>query len=78
MCSPGVLSAELVEKHAADHGLLWVEGRRVRILREAKRRETLVDKDGEIRYLRFAIINRKAPYVPEEPATTPSLDFNAL
>jgi hypothetical protein len=58
MCEPGVLSEALVGEHAADHGLLYVEGGRVRIVKQAPRRE-LVDKDGEIRYLRFAIINRK-------------------
>ena len=61
MCYGGVLSADLVEKHAQDHGLLYVTGRSVRVVRQAPRREN-VDKDGEIRYLRFAIINQKEKY----------------
>jgi SH3-like domain-containing protein len=58
MCDSDVLRKSTIEEYAPDHGLLYIEGRRVRIVRQATRRE-LVDKDGEIRYLRFAIINRK-------------------
>lgn len=65
MCRENLLSAELIEKYAADHGLLYVSGKRIKVVREAPRR-TLVDKDGEIRYLRFAIINGKEPYIPTE------------
>jgi hypothetical protein len=36
-----------------------VDGRSVRVIRPAPRRVALVDKDAEIRYLRFAIINGK-------------------
>jgi len=57
-CELGVLALELIEKHAPDHGLIWRDGRVMRIIRTAPRRE-MVDKDAEIRYLRFAIINRK-------------------
>lgn len=63
MCESGVLPVDLMEKHCPDHGLLYVEGRRVRIVRPAPRRiPAMIDKDGEIRYLRFSIINRKNPY----------------
>ncbi len=64
LCEPGVLTAELIEQHAADHGLIYAEGsRRLVIVRPAPRRAAeTVAKDGEIRYLRFAIINTKPPY----------------
>jgi hypothetical protein len=63
MCYAGVIPVEVVEKHRPDHGLLWVDGRRVRILREAPRREEpAVDLRSEIRFLRFAIINGKPVY----------------
>lgn len=65
ICEDGVISLDLVEKHRPDHGLLYVRGRKTVVVREAPRRE-LVDKDGEIRYLRFAIINGKEPYAPCE------------
>jgi len=60
-CLPDVISAEAVEKYRPDHGLLYLAGRSVRTIRPAPRR-TDVDKDSEIRYLRFAIINRKLAY----------------
>jgi hypothetical protein len=59
LCEPGIISVELVEKHAPDHGLIYREGRAMRIVRQAPKR-TNVDKDSEIRYLRFAIINAKS------------------
>lgn len=61
------ITAEMVEKHAPDHGLIYVKGaRRVEIVRPAVRRDAaLIDKDGEIRYLRFSIINRKEPFQME-------------
>jgi hypothetical protein len=61
LCEPDVITAELVERIAPDHGLLWMENaRRLRTMRPAVRREKLmVDTDAEIRYLRFAIINEK-------------------
>jgi hypothetical protein len=58
VCESGLLTPELVEAHAADHGLIYVSGRKMTIVREAPRRSD-VDKDSEIRYLRFAIINGK-------------------
>ena len=68
MCDPNVIRESTVAEYAPDHGLLYVEGRRVRIVRQAVRRD-LVDKDGEIRYLRFAIINRKPDRSAAEAAT---------
>ena len=55
------ITPELLEKHAPDHGLIYVDGaRRVTIAKPAIRREvSTVDKGAEIRYLRFAIINGK-------------------
>jgi hypothetical protein len=61
MCYPGILAAELVAKHAPDHGLLYVEGRRIRTVIEATRRQE-PNYPAEIRYLRFAIINGKTPH----------------
>ena len=59
MCDMGILPAEVVDRNAPDHGLLYVNGRSVYIVRPAPKRASLVDKDAEIRYLRFAIINGK-------------------
>jgi hypothetical protein len=76
MCYAGVIPLEIVEKSRPDHGLLWVDGRRVKVLREApKREESLVDLRSEIRYLRFAIINGKQAYIADEteqPNLTPA------
>jgi hypothetical protein len=58
MCYPGVIQPEHLAEHHQDHGLLYIEGRRVRIVIEAKRRESPCYQ-SEIRYLRFAIINGK-------------------
>jgi hypothetical protein len=63
-CDAVILSEELISTHAPDHGLLWLSGRRIRLIRNAPKREN-VDKDGEIRYLRFAIINCKKPHIEE-------------
>ena len=63
MCEdPNIISIADIVKHAPDHGLLFVQGRRVHVVMEAPRREENVDHPSEIRYLRFAIINRKDPY----------------
>lgn len=72
MCGPDVLSPELVEKHAPDHGLIHVlDTRRVKIVRDAVRREAaMIDKDGEIRYLRFSIINNKRPFAGQAESET--------
>lgn len=58
LCAPGVIQPEAVETRAKDHGLLYVEGRRVRIVKEPTRREN-VDYASEVRFLRFAILNGK-------------------
>lgn len=72
MCEPGVLPESLIVKHAPDHGLIYVpDKRRVVIVRPAPRRVELVDKDGEIRYLRFAIINQKQSFSQSLFCTTP-------
>lgn len=66
-CEPGILTDELVAKHAPDHGLIFVAGARpLRLIRSATKR-TLIDKDGGIRYLRFAIINEKQAFCPAVP-----------
>ena len=72
LCEPGIISVALVAEHAPDHGLIYRDGHAMRIVRPAPRR-TLVDKNAEIRYLRFAIINGKTPHVrevAEMPAAT--------
>lgn len=65
MSESGIVKPELVEKHAPDHGLVYVVGNIVRVIREAQQRE-LVNKDSEIRFLRFAIINDKTPHLVAE------------
>jgi hypothetical protein len=61
MSTPDVITLEMVEKNAPDHGLLHVKERQVRVIRNGPRRD-VVNKNGEIRYLRFAIINDKMPF----------------
>jgi hypothetical protein len=62
LCEPDIVTDNMVTAHAPDHGLLWMDGRRIKTVRNAVRRQaTLIDKDAEIRYLRFAIINSKQP-----------------
>jgi hypothetical protein len=58
LCEPGIISAQLVAEKAPDHGLIYRDGCAMRVIRPAIRRDK-VDKDAEIRYLRFAIINAK-------------------
>ena len=58
LCEPGIITAELVADKSPDHGLIYRHGHAMKIVIPAPRRET-VDKDSEIRYLRFAIINGK-------------------
>lgn len=67
-CEQGLITPEMVEKVAPDHGLAYRTGRSVRVVREAmKRDEKMIDRLSEVRYLRFAIINRKVPFSsPEE------------
>jgi hypothetical protein len=63
MCEEGVISLDLVERHAPDHGLIYACGRqRIKIVKPAPRRTELVDLRSELRFLRFAVVNRKAPY----------------
>jgi hypothetical protein len=59
MCLPGVLSEMLVREKTPDHGLLYVEGKFVRVIIDAPRRES-PNYPSEVRYLRFAIINGKS------------------
>lgn len=76
MCAPGVITAELVTERHPDHGLLWLGGRRVRVIIQAPKREAF-DYHSEIRYLRFAIINRKEPVercTSGQTATAPAGD----
>jgi hypothetical protein len=56
LCEPGVIEKAHMEKYP-DHGLIHVVGRRIAIVLDARRRES-VNLRGEIRYLRFAIVNR--------------------
>jgi hypothetical protein len=67
MCEPEIITPEMVQENAPDHGLLWVKGRSVSVIVNAPRR-TNIAFETEIRYLRFAIINSKTPHVlwPEE------------
>lgn len=65
LCEPGIITAELVTEKAPCHGLIYRDGHAMRVIRQAPRREK-VDKDSEIRYLRFAIINSKVPAAIEE------------
>jgi hypothetical protein len=69
-CFPGVISAKMVAEHAPDHGLVYKDGRAVRIIIPAPRR-TLVDRESEIWFLRFAIINGKQSGVTEKPPKIP-------
>jgi hypothetical protein len=57
MVPTGLINLEDMAKYP-DHGLLWVKGRRVVVMKEAPER-TERNTDNEIRLLRFAIINRK-------------------
>jgi hypothetical protein len=80
LCDAGLLLPELVSEKAPDHGLIYRDGKAMRIIRPAPRREQ-VDKDAEIRYLRFAIINGKTGREieeREEEKPEPVLDFAAL
>jgi len=75
LCEPGIITVHMVEMHAPDHGLILKDGRKMTIVRAAPLRVN-VDKDSEIRFLRFAIINGKKPY--EKPVEeTPKL-FEAI
>lgn len=67
LCEPGIITPELVAEKAPCHGLIYRDGRAMRIIRPAPRREK-VDKDSEIRFLRFAIINGKKSHATEVAA----------
>lgn len=60
-CEPGIITPEMVQQNAPDHGLLWAKGRSVSVIVKAPRR-TNIAFETEIRYLRFAIINGKLPH----------------
>jgi hypothetical protein len=72
LCLPGVISEKMVMDNAPDHGLLHVTGGRIRTIVIAPER-TLIAKDAEIRYLRFAIINRKKAFEAEAIEETQQL-----
>ena len=65
MCEPGIITPAMVEEHAPDHGLVWKDGRKMTVVRVAPERK-LVDRESEIRFLRFAIINGKTPHGAEQ------------
>jgi hypothetical protein len=65
-CEPGIITPENLTANAPDHGLCYVTANRVKVIVPAPER-TNVNKNGEIRYLRFAILNRKLPYFQPEP-----------
>ena len=64
---PEVILPGMVFKHAPGHGLLWIDGARIKVIQPAPLREN-VNYPAEIRYLRFAIINRKRSYVGGDAA----------
>lgn len=74
LCEPGIITPELVANKAPDHGLIYRYGHAMKIVIPAPRRET-VDKDSEIRYLRFAIINGKTGREIEEHLAQKVLQF---
>jgi len=61
LCEWNMLTPSLIEQHTPDHGLLYVKGRSIHIIREAPRRLT-VNYPAEVKYLRFAILNSKEPH----------------
>jgi hypothetical protein len=56
LCPYGVISVEAVTKHFPDHGLLWLRGRSVLIMREAPERQK-VCHPSEVVLLKFALIH---------------------
>ncbi len=58
LCEPGIVAAEQVSKLRPDHGLLYLDGKRLKVVIEAPRRE-MVDHASEVHYLRFALIHVK-------------------
>jgi len=66
LCEPGIVTAEMVAAKAPCHGLIYRDGHAMRIIRPAPRREK-VDREAEIRFLRFAIINQKVSWTRPQP-----------
>jgi hypothetical protein len=58
LCPSGIISAEAVDKHCPDHGLLWLRGRSVHVMREAPAR-TNPCHASEVVLLKFALIHVK-------------------
>jgi hypothetical protein len=56
LCPSEIISVEAVAKHFPDHGLLWLRGRSVYVMREAPRREN-VSHATEVVLLKFALIH---------------------
>jgi len=56
MCQPGVIPVQKIEERHPDHGLVYVLGRKVLIIREAQMRPDYAHR-SEIRYLRFALLH---------------------
>lgn len=56
LCPSGILSVEAVAKHFPDHGLLWLRGRSVHVMREAPTRKDACHA-SEVVLLKFALIH---------------------
>jgi hypothetical protein len=56
LCESGIIEQAHMEKYPSQ-GLLHIAGRRIKVILEAGRRES-PNLRGELRYLRFAIVNR--------------------
>ena len=56
LTTPGTILPGQVLRHYPDHGLIYMEGRRVPIVVEAPIRED-VNHDAEIRFLQFALVH---------------------
>jgi hypothetical protein len=65
---PEIVTPDDVAKHFPDHGLIYFDGRLVKLAREAPRRDNPNHQD-EVRFLRYAIINRKRSWEPAPDAT---------
>jgi hypothetical protein len=58
LCPSGVIGAEAVAKHFPDHGLLWLGGRSVYVMREAPAPKDTCHA-SEVVLLKFALIHVK-------------------
>ena len=56
MCEPGIIEAEDIAIRHSDHGLIYVVGRRVKVIVPAPQRIS-IDFVSEIRYLRYALLH---------------------